>query len=97
MITINLFVFKQASYLATKEDLTPLLQSSAPLPDMARLHLSLELVVLLQTHLAPDQECLVEVVRKAIKQDLRDCGDEERLRHFRFQVRSSHVREELAK
>ena len=92
-----------ARYLASKDDLMPLLRPfesrEETLSRLWHLHLVTDLAFLLQTYLSPSQECLKDVVRRALAsfdpEQAADAVQEPRL--FQIDIQSSHVRAQLAK
>ncbi len=74
-----------ANFLATKEDLSPLLRPAAThrgaLSRLLRLHLAAELAILLQGHLSSSAagggECLRGVVQRALRDAAKEVEEEE--------------------
>ena len=105
------FISLLASYLASKADLSPFLapdSASAGLEDnlsqLHKLHVLLDLVILLQTYLSPSQECLREIVHQALQELSRSRQDLPDLeiskgggKNIEFKIQIGHVKEKMEK
>ncbi len=91
-----------ANYLTTKDDLSPFLSSdvsgnASAFESIFKLHFVLDLVILLQTYLSPDKDCLRSIVQKALKELKTSSIENQNCKEFLFNIPMAYVREQLAK